>query len=311
MIVIDGNTDSIQSFDNYIALGSFDGLHLGHLSLIQKTKDEADKNNGKSMIYTFKNHPRFLINKESSPKLLMNNEEKVQILNAYGVDIVYFQEFNDEFMKINPEEFIKMLVEKFNAKGIIVGFNYKFGYKNSGDIELLRRLQKKYNYELYVMEPCAYKNEVISSTRIRKAIEEGNVEGAYKMLDRPYSLKGTVTHGKQIGRTIGFPTANLSYDEKFILPADGVYYTNIKVNNKLYKGITSIGYNPTVGGKVLTIETYILNFSEDIYEKYIEVNFIKKIRENIKFNGIDELKDQLEKDKSFAERQNYMSILRI
>ncbi|HCW54547.1 MAG TPA: bifunctional riboflavin kinase/FAD synthetase [Clostridium sp.] len=311
MIVIDENTDSIQSFDNYIALGSFDGLHLGHLSLIYKTKDEADKSNGKSMIYTFKNHPRFLINKDSSPKLLMDNEEKVQILNACGVDIVYFQEFNDMFMKITPEEFIKMLVEKFNVKGIIVGFNYKFGYKNSGDIELLRRLQKKYNYELYVMEPCTYKNEVISSTRIRKAIEEGKVEDAYKMLNRPYSLKGTVTHGKQIGRTIGFPTANLSYDKKFILPADGVYYTNVKVNNKLYKGITSIGYNPTVGGKGLTIETYILNFSEDIYEKYIEVNFIKKIRENVKFNGIDELKDQLEKDKSFAERQNYMSSLRI
>lgn len=311
MIVIDGNTDNIQSFDNYIALGSFDGLHLGHLSLIYKVIEEADKNGGKSMVYTFKNHPRTLISKECAPKLLMDNDDKVKVLDACGVDIVCFQEFNSEFMKITPEEFVKMLIEKFNAKGIVVGFNYKFGYKNSGNIDLLRRLQKKYNYKLYVMEPCTYKDEVISSTRIRKAIEEGNVEDAYKMLNRPYSLKGNVVHGRKIGRTIGFPTANLCYDKKFILPSEGVYYTNVKVNNKLCKGITSVGYNPTVNGKTLTIETNILNFEEDIYEKHIEVNFIKKIRSNIKFNGIDELKNQLEKDKSFAATQNYMSSLRI
>ena len=311
MIVIDGNTDNIQSFDNYIALGSFDGLHLGHLSLIYKVIEEADKNGGKSMVYTFKNHPRTLISKECAPKLLMDNDDKVKVLDAHGVDIVCFQEFNSEFMKITPEEFVKMLIEKFNAKGIVVGFNYKFGYKNSGNIDLLRRLQKKYNYKLYVMEPCTYKDEVISSTRIRKAIEEGNVEDAYKMLNRPYSLKGNVVHGRKIGRTIGFPTANLCYDKKFILPSEGVYYTNVKVNNKICKGITSVGHNPTVNGKTLTIETNILNFEEDIYEKHIEVNFIKKIRSNIKFNGIDELKNQLEKDKSFAATQNYMSSLRI
>ena len=308
MIIMDENIDNIQSFDNYIALGSFDGLHLGHLSLIQKVKEEAEKNSGKSMIYTFKNHPRTLINKDTAPKLLMDNDEKIQILDKYGIDAVYFQEFNEKFMKITPEEFIKMLVEKFNAKGLVVGFNYKFGYKNSGDINLLRQLQKKYNYELYVMEPYTYKNEVISSTRIRKAIEEGNVEEAYEMLNRPYSLKGTVVYGKQIGRTIGFPTANLDYDKNFILPSEGVYYTSVKVNNKLCKGITSIGYNPTVGGKVLTVESYILDFKEDIYGKDIEVNFIKKIRDNIKFNGIDELKDQLEKDKSFAETQSICQV---
>ncbi|MBE6062201.1 MAG: bifunctional riboflavin kinase/FAD synthetase [Clostridium butyricum] len=311
MIVIDENADNMQSCDNYIALGSFDGLHLGHLSLIYKVKEEADRNGGKSIVYTFKNHPRTLISKNSAPKLLMDNDEKIKILNNYGVDIVYFQDFNQEFMKLTPEEFVKMLIERFNAKGLVVGFNYKFGYKNSGNIDLLQKLQKKYNYELYVMEPCTYKNEVISSTRIRKVVEEGNVEEAYKMLNRPYCLKGNVIHGRKIGRTIGFPTANLSYDKKFILPSEGVYYTNVKVNNKLCKAITSVGYNPTVGGKVLTIESHILNFKEDIYEKNIEVNFIKKIRDNIKFNGINELKNQLEKDKSFAKMQNYMSSLRI
>lgn len=311
MIVINGNTQNIQSFDNYVALGSFDGLHLGHLSLIYKVIEEAKRNGGRSMVYTFKNHPRTLINKAAAPKLLMDNDEKVKVLNEHGVDIVCFQDFNDEFMKITPEEFVKLLIEKFNAKGLVVGFNYKFGYKNSGNIELLKRLQKKYKYELYVMEPCTYKDEVISSTRIRKSIEDGNVEDAYKMLGMPYTLKGIVVHGREIGRTIGFPTANLCYDKKFILPSEGVYYTNVKVNNKLYKGITSVGYNPTVNGKNLTIETHILNFNDDIYEHNIEVKFIKKIRNNIKFSTIDELKNQLEKDKSFAESENYMSSLRI
>ena len=131
------------------------------------------------------------------------------------------------------------------------------------------------------------------------------------MLGQPYALKGKVVHGREIGRTIGFPTANLYYDKKFILPSEGVYYTNIEVNNKLYKGITSVGYNPTVNGKDLTIETNILNFNEDIYDYNIEVKFIKKIRDNIKFGTIDELKNQLEKDKCFAENENYMSSLRI
>ena len=311
MIVINESTESIQSTDNYIALGSFDGLHLGHLSLIYKVIEETKKNGGRSMVYTFKNHPRTLINKANAPKLLMDNDEKIKVLEENGIDIVCFQEFNDEFMKITPEEFVKLLIEKFNAKGLVVGFNYKFGYKNSGNIELLKRLQEKYKYELYVMEPCTYKDEVISSTRIRNAIEDGNVEEAHKMLGKPYALKGKVVHGREIGRTIGFPTANLYYDKKFILPSEGVYYTNIEVNNKLYKGITSVGYNPTVNGKDLTIETNILNFNEDIYDYNIEVKFIKKIRDNIKFGTIDELKNQLEKDKCFAENENYMSSLRI
>lgn len=311
MIVINESIENIQSSNNYIALGSFDGLHLGHLSLIYKVIEEAKRNDSRSMVYTFKNHPRTLINKANAPKLLMDNDEKIKVLKEHGIDSVYFQDFNDEFMKITPEEFIKLLIEKFNARGFIVGFNYKFGYKNCGNIELLKKLQRKYKYDLYVMEPCTYKDEVISSTRIRKAIEDGNVEEAHKMLGRPYALKGKVVHGRELGRTIGFPTANLSYDKKFILPLEGVYYTNVEVNNKLYKGITSVGYNPTVNGKDLTIETNILNFNKDIYDHNIEVKFIKKIRNNIKFDTIDELKNQLEKDKCFAESENYMSSLRI
>ena len=309
MIIKDKDLKDIQTSDNYIALGSFDGLHLGHLSLIHKVHEEAQKSGGKSIVYTFKNHPRAVLNKENSPKLLMDNDEKAEILQKCGIDMLYFQEFNSEFMKMTPKEFVEFLINKFHAKGLVVGFNYKFGYKNMGDTHLLKELAEEYGFKLFVMEPCRYEGEVISSTRIRKAIEDGEVQKACEMMSHPLRLSGAVMHGRKIGRTIGFPTANLEYNKNYVLPAIGVYYTNVKVNNNIYKGITSVGNNPTVDGKNLTIETYILNFDEDIYGENIQVFFIKKIRNEKKFNGIEKLKDQLKKDKSFASNENYMSSL--
>lgn len=309
MIIIDKDLKDIKNSNNYIALGSFDGLHIGHLSLIYKVVELAKKNNGKSMVFTFKNHPRTLINKQNAPKLLMSNDRKVEILEVHKVDIVCLKEFDLEFMKMTPKEFIKSLIFNYNIKGLVVGFNYKFGYKNLGNVELLRELQNEYGYELYVMEPCTYDNQVISSTRIRKSLEDGNVLDASKMLGLPYTLSGEVVHGKKLGRTIGFPTANLKYNENFILPKIGVYYTNIKVNNNIYKGITSVGNNPTVKGTTLTVETYILDFKQEIYGEQIDISFIKKIRDEKKFNSLEELKDQLIKDKSFAINENVMSSL--
>lgn len=303
MIVIYNNSQDIRNTSNYIALGSFDGLHVGHCSLIQEVVKTSKEKNCSSMVFTFKNHPRTFINKDGGPKLLMDNESKEKLLDSLGVDIVCFKEFDKEFMKIKPEEFVKTLVEKYNAKGIVVGFNYRFGYKNSGDTNLLNKLKDKYGYDLHVMEPCTYENEVISSTRIREALEAKNVFDALKMLGRPYSLKGEVTSGRKIGRTIGFPTANLKYNKNFILPGIGVYYTNVIVNNNIYKGITSVGNNPTVEGKSLTVETYILDFNENIYGHIIEVNFIKKIRDEKKFDSLKELKEQLNKDKDFARNE--------
>lgn len=311
MIIINKNFEDIQSSKNYIALGSFDGLHIGHLSLIYKVVEVAKKNNGRSIVFTFKNHPKTLIDKGNVPKLLMDNDRKIEVLKSHKVDIVCFQEFNLEFMKMTPKEFIEFLVFKYNVKGFVVGFNYKFGYKNLGNVELLRSLQDEYGYELYVMDPCTYKDEVVSSTRIRKALEEGEVFEASKMLSLPYTISGEIIHGRQIGRTIGFPTANLKYKENFILPKDGVYYTNVMVNNNIYKGITSIGSNPTVNGKITTLETYILDFDREIYGEKVEVSFIKKIRDMQKFNGVEELKSQLERDKIFAQNENCLSSLRI
>ena len=290
---------------SYVALGSFDGLHSGHLSLVNKIIELANENKGRSIVYTFKNHPRTLIKGATPPKLLMDNESKEEILEALGVDLIYFEEFNEEYMKLTPEGFIKYLCEKFKVKGIVVGFNYRFGYKNIGNIEMLKELSTKYGYELYVMEPCNYENEVISSTRIRNELLNGNVDKAMKMLNRPYIIKGKVVHGKKLGRTIGFPTANLDYSKEALIPRKGVYYTNVQWQGKIYKGITSVGNNPTVNGDKLTIETYILDFNNDLYGHNIKVYFIKKIRDEKKFNSIDDLVIQLKKDKDYALEEKF------
>ena len=300
MIVIDDIIMDNKDSENYVALGSFDGLHSGHLSLVKKTVQVAKEKNGKSMVFTYKNHPKTLVKPESAPKLIMDLETKLKYLEEENVDIVVLRSFTKEFMSVSAEDFIKLLCVDYNVKGIIVGFNFRFGYKNLGDVKLLDDLQGKYGYKLYVMEPYTYNGDVISSTRIRKSILEGDVKEASKMLSKPYLIKGKVIHGKKLGRTIGFPTANLEFDSKIIIPDKGVYYTNVEYNNKTYKGITSVGYNPTVNGQQLTIETYILDFDDTIYGQELKVYFIERIREEIKFNSLDELVEQIKKDENFA-----------
>lgn len=288
---------------SYIALGSFDGIHIGHNALVDKVLELSKFNDCESVIYTFSNHPRKFIKPDLQLKLLLDNKTKIEILKSKGIDIIYFEEFNKEFMSLKPEEFIKYLIKKFNISGIVVGFNYKFGYKNLGDTEVLKKLSVKYGYKLYIMEPYKYRGKVVSSTRIRNELIAGNLIDSKEMLGRPYILRGIVEDGKKIGRTIGFPTANIKYEEKLLLPKVSVYYTNIIVNNKRYKGITNIGTNPTVNGEKITVETHILDFDEDIYGCEIIVMFFKKIREQKKFSNLEELKLQLKKDKEFAKHE--------
>lgn len=309
MILINDELKEKMPENTYIALGSFDGVHKGHLLLINEIVNLAKKNNAKSVVYTFENHPLSIVDKENAPKLLLDNDTKVETLKNLGVDILCFKRFDETLMKLSPEEFIENLVNKFNAKGIVVGFNYRFGYKNKGDIELLKKLSKKLKFELYVEEAYKIDNDVVSSTRIRNLITNGNVKDANKMLGRYYCLSGLVVGGRRLGRTIGFPTANLKPLDNMLIPKIGVYYTNVEIYGKLYKGITSVGNNPTVNGKNMTIETNILDFNEDIYDINIKVYFLARIRDEKKFSGLDELKMQLEKDKEFAKNQSEKIIL--
>ncbi len=253
----------------------------------------AKANNAKSMICTFKNHPLSVINKEICPKLIMDNDTKIKLLEKTGIDIVNLVNFDKEFMKITPEEFIKNMVKFYNAKGIVVGFNYRFGYKNLGDVEMLQKYSSILGYKLYVCEAISINDEVVSSSKIRHLIAEGNIIKANELLGRPHSIIGEVIKGKQLGRTIGFPTVNLNYNKQYILPKGGVYYTVVEYDNIIYKAITNIGYNPTVEGGKLSVETYILNFNKQIYGEEVKINFINRIRDEVKFDTVEELKQQL------------------
>jgi riboflavin kinase/FMN adenylyltransferase len=303
MLIIKDNFKTKLEYPTYIALGNFDGLHLGHMQLINKTVELSKENYAKSMVCTFENHPLSIINPEISPKLIMDNDTKIKLLENVGIDIVNLVNFDKEFMKTTPEEFIKSMVNFYNVKGIVVGFNYRFGYKNLGDVEMLEAYSNILGYKLYVCEAVSTNSEIVSSSKIRHLISEGNVTKANELLGRCHTTIGEVIKGKQLGRTIGFPTVNLDYNRQYILPKGGVYYTVVEYDNVMYKAITNIGYNPTVEGGKLSVETHILNFDKQIYGEVIKINFVCRIRDEIKFNTIDKLKAQLLKDKDYAFNQ--------
>lgn len=298
-------------YNTYIALGSFDGLHLGHMKLIDKAIDLAKKNGGKSMVFTFNNHPLSIINKEIMPKLLMDKETKIKVLKDKGIDILRLVTFDKKFMNLSPDKFILNIVENYNAKGIVVGFNYRFGYKNLGDVDLLKELSQKYDFELFVVKPVKYKKEVVSSSHIRHVIADaGDMEKANAMLTTPFSLSGAVVRGRQIGRSIGFPTINLDYNKEFIIPRGGVYFTIVEYKGNYFKGVTNVGYNPTVENDKLSIETHILEFNNDIYDEEIRLYFIDRIRDEKKFNSLEELSLRIKKDKHYVEKQNLELIIK-
>lgn len=303
MIVMEDKFNIVLPYKTYVALGNFDGLHIGHMELINKTIEHAKKNNVKSMVYTFKNHPLSIINRSLAPKIILDNNTKIQYLNEIGIDLVNLVPFDYEYMNIEPRKFIELLINHYNINGITVGFNFKFGKKNSGNVKLLKELSIEMGFELNIIDPIKIDEDIVSSTYIRNLISNGYIEKANKLLYSELSLSGKVIEGKKFGNKMGFPTANIEFDQSIIIPKAGVYYTKVQYKNKFYKGITNIGYSPTVDGKNFTIETHILDFQENIYGKDIKISFISRIRDEIKFNNIYELMEQLNKDKNFAYKQ--------
>ncbi|WP_102400682.1 bifunctional riboflavin kinase/FAD synthetase [Haloimpatiens massiliensis] len=303
MIVMEDKFEIVLPYKTYVALGNFDGLHIGHMELINKTINSAKKNNIKSMVYTFKKHPLSIINKDLTPKIIIDNDTKISYLDEIGVDLVNFVPFDEECMNMEPEKFIELLINHYNVKGVTVGFNFRFGKKNSGNIEILKKLSTEMGFELNVIEPIKIDEHVVSSTYIRNLIFNGDIEKANKLLYSNLTLAGKVVKGKRLGNKIGFPTANISFNENLIVPKVGVYYTKVQYQNESYKGITNVGYSPTVDGENFTIETHILDFKENIYGKEIKISFIKRIRDEVKFNSVYGLMEQLNRDKIFAYKQ--------
>jgi len=309
MIIIDENVKGEFKEGTYIALGSFDGLHKGHMTLINKVVDEAMADGLKSAVYTFKNHPLTVAKPELAPKLLMDTKQKIHLLKSKGVDITIFVSFTMKYMQTTAEDFIKNLISEYNAKGFVVGFNYKYGYQNKGNVDTLREMSIKYGFKLFVLDAALSNEDIISSTRIRNLILKGKMKEANKLLFEPFMIRGEVIGGKKLGRKLGFPTANMSYDTKYVIPKTGVYHTNIIVKGKLYNSITSVGYNPTVNGESLSIESYILDFDEEIYGEEVQLYFIDYMRDEIKYETLDLLIDQLKLDEEYARGQELYPLL--
>lgn len=286
--------------ESVVTIGNFDGLHRGHQVLIKKATEYAKKNNISSIVFTFKNHPVNYF-KPHSVKNIITNSEKIEILKSMNVDYVINIPFDEYMTKISAQDFVKhILFDKLKCRKAIVGHDFKFARKKEADAHMLKKIGEKYNIEVEVIKPIKIKDIRVSSTYVRELIETGNVYNVKEFLGRNYAIEGEVIHAKKLGRTIGFPTANLSIDDNILIPKNGIYAVKVYLGKREFYGATNIGYNPTVNGEGLSIETNILDFNEDIYGEVIKVEFLERIRDEKKFNSLEELKSQLEKDTTFV-----------
>ncbi len=292
------NFSDRDSFLSGVGLGNFDGLHTGHMALINTLINECKLKQYNSIIYTFSKHPEHIFRKKLLTPLIITNEHKTDILRDTSLNYLCFEEFDEEYSRIEAEDFVKnILVDKLHAKLVVVGFNYRFGYKGRGNPQLLKALGKKYGFKVIEIPPVKVGDEIVSSTLIRKYISEGNASKVFQLMGRHFSVPGNVVKGKQIGGELGFPTANIIPEPYLVMPRTGVYITRTMIDNCWYNSITNVGKCPTVKNQnFINLETHIIDFNSNIYGQKIEVFFMEKLRNEIKFNSKDTLVEQIKKD---------------
>ncbi len=297
MILITDLKNVQKKFENSVlTLGNFDGLHLGHQELVKMIIRRAREIGALSMVVTFRPHPLKVLAPEKCPPLISIYEEKIKLFERLGIDVLVKIPFTLEFAAMAPEDFVRdVLCGTLGAKEIFVGYNYRFGRGREGDIRTLISLGKKYGFAVREIEQIAVDGEVISSTKIRTLLREGDVEHAAKLLGRTYAITGIVVKGDGRGKGLGFPTANIA-PKHSIIPADGVYAVRLVVRERAYDGIANIGMRPTFNKKVLAIEVHVFDFNEDLYGEDISLYFIRKIREEKKFKGPEALVAQIKTD---------------
>lgn len=287
-----------------LSLGMFDGVHLGHLSIINKLNEIAEKEQLESAILSFWPHPRKFLNPNDDVKMLNTLEEKLELLEKSGIKNIFLKTFDEEFRNLTGTEFCEqVLVDKLNVKHIIIGYDHTFGKNKSGNFELLKSLSDGLGFKVNQLEAVQTNDLNISSTKIRIALSEGRITDANTMLGYNYPLTGKVIHGKKLGRTIGYPTANIEVPINKLLPKSGAYIVEVYIDNQFYKGMLSIGTNPTIDDKnqSLHTEVYILDFDQDIYGKDITVKFRDFLHDEIKFEGLEKLIEKLDEDKRLTE----------
>lgn len=287
-----------------LSLGMFDGVHLGHLSIINTLNEIAKKENLESAILSFWPHPRKFLNPDDNVKMLNTLEEKLELLEKSGIKNIFLKTFDEEFRNLTGIEFCEqVLIDKLNVKHIIIGHDHTFGKNKSGNFELLKSLSDELGFKVNQLEAVQTKDLNISSTKIRIALSEGRITDANEMLGYNYPLTGKIIHGKKLGRTIGYPTANIEVPINKLLPKSGAYIVEVYIDNQFYKGMLSIGTNPTIDDKnqSLHTEVYILDFDQDIYGKDITVKFRDFLHDEIKFEGMEKLIEKLDLDKKITE----------
>jgi riboflavin kinase/FMN adenylyltransferase len=286
-------------------VGTFDGVHQGHLNIIELLISKAKELNGKSILITFDPHPRTVVSGGFKNQLLTTLDEKVELLNKLGVDEVLVINFTKEFAQLTYEEFIKeIIVDKVNAEHIIIGHDHKFGKDRNGNEDKLRELAEKMNFYVSAVEAKKVDNEIVSSTKIRNALTEGRIKEANKYLGWNYYFSGKVIKGAKRGRLLGFPTANIELlDENKLIPKSGVYAVKCYLKDQIIFGVMNIGNRPTFNDiDYIIIEVHLINFDNFIYDEIIKIEFIERIRDEQKFEGRESLIEQITKDKKQAEK---------
>lgn len=285
-----------------VTIGTFDGVHIGHKAILSKLIKSAEANQLESVLLTFFPHPRQVVQNASDLRLINTIEEKKKLLEKEGLDSLVIHPFTKGFSRLTAEEYVqKILVDQLNAKKIIIGYDHRFGRNRTATIEDLKKFGKTYGFEVEEISAQELNEVAVSSTKIRHALENGDIETANNYLGYDYFLTGTIVKGKKIGRTINYPTANIHIDETYkLVPKIGVYVTRTVIDGKTYNGITNIGTNPTVNGEVKKVETYILDFDGDLYGKTLEISFLAYIREELKFDSIESLQNAIAQDEIYA-----------
>jgi riboflavin kinase/FMN adenylyltransferase len=290
-----------------LTIGNYDGIHIGHQKIIERVVRKAREMSGTAMLMTFNPHPLSVLKPDTYTRLITPLHLKKKLIEASGIEVMLLVPFDAQFQSLTPEMFMQdILVDRLAVKAVFVGYDFKFGKDGAGNVKMLKKFADRHGFDFEIIEAIRMDGERIGSNSIRKLIMGGNVEKAAQFLGRPHMIEGIVVKGENRGKWMGFPTINL--DTFFeLVPKNGVYVTEVEFRGKRKSAVTNIGFNPTFGGKKFLMETHILDFSGNLYGKEVVIYFHKRIRDEMKFSGIDELKERIAKDVALA-REHFQHV---
>ncbi len=289
-------TDAANLGPSVLVLGMFDGVHTGHAWLLRTAREWGSLEKLPVVVCTFLQHPMEVLKPKAAPAMLSTVPERAARMAQLKADAMVVLPFNRKTMSMSPKKYVEWLVNRFAPHHIVVGFNYTFGAGGEGDAKFLKKMGKKFGFDVHVVSPVQVDGHTVSSSRVRSLLEQGNVELASKLLERPYAITGRVEHGKGMGRKIGFPTANIAIPKGKALPAFGMYVARVKTKKGVFPAVVNLGRHPTLPEGGITLEAHLLDRAEDLYGQNLRVKFLQRIRDEIRFGGVQALKEQISRD---------------